>query len=203
MLLLAASRRRGDRVPAAWVHLLRGPISMSLVALAFFVGLLVQGFVIWQGPVERVAAALVSGLIVGLAGIAVRRGSFQPQAVVEIRREPSGRGGFAVLVDGRPQGADVRIEQDGQERTMKGAQGEIDRFSQLRTLMFELPPSAARELRVWVHGVTPEGDSEAIASTVEITDRDGERQIDAPSGSAVVPFDGGHSRLRILLVGAV
>jgi amino acid permease len=203
MLLLAASRRRGDRIPAAWVRVLRGPISMSLVALAFFVGLLVQGFVIWQRPLERVAAGLVSALIVGLASIAMRRGSFEPQAVVEIRREPSGRGAFAVLVDGRPQAVDVWIAQDGQERSMIGAEGEIDRFSQLRTVMVELPRGAAHELRVWVHGVTPEGDSEAIASTVEITDRDGERQIDAPSGSAVIPFDGGPSRLRIQLAGAI
>jgi hypothetical protein len=199
MLLLAASRRRGDRVPAAWVRALRGPVSMTLVGLAFLAGLLVQGLVIWQRPLERIAAALVSVLMIALTWMAVRRGSFRPQAIIEIRRESSGRGGFAVLVDGRPQIADVTIAEDGHERTVKEAAGEFDRFTRLRAIAFELPPSMARELRVWVHGETSEGELEPIHSVVEVSDEDGARQVDAPSGRAVVPIDGGPARLRILL----
>jgi amino acid permease len=199
MLLLAASRHRGDRVPAAWVRVLRGPISMTLVALAFFIGLLVQGLIIWQRPLERIAATLVSAVIVGLTWMAVRRGSFKPQAIIEIQREPSGRGGFSVIVDGRPQVADVTIAENGNERTVKEAAGEIDRFNQLRSIAFEVPPSMARELRVWVHGETSEGELEPIHSVVEVSDEDGARQVDAPSGRAVVAIDGGPARLRILL----
>jgi amino acid permease len=199
MLLLAASRRRGDRVPAAWVRALRGPVSMTVVALAFFAGLLVQGLIIWQRPVERVAAVLVGAVIIGLTWMAVKRGSFRPQAVIEIRREPSGRGKFAVLVDGRAQVVEVTIAENGTERSLKESAGEIDRFTQLRTIAFVLPPSEARQLRVWVHGETSEGELEAIHSAVEILDEDGERQIDAPSGRAILEINGGPARLRILL----
>ncbi|HYN37228.1 MAG TPA: aromatic amino acid transport family protein [Actinomycetota bacterium] len=204
MLLLASSRRRGDRVPATWVRLLRGPISMTVVALAFFVGLLVQGFVVWQRPPERVAAGLVAAVILGLTWMAVQRGSFRSRAVIELRREPSGRGEFAVLVDGRPEVVDVRIAEDSGERSMNEAAGEINRFAQLRTITFKLPSSPARELRIWVHGVTAEGDSEAIPSTVElVSHRDRGRHIDAPTGSVVVPLDGGAVELRILLEEAI
>ncbi|MDQ5816573.1 MAG: hypothetical protein M3516_09835 [Actinomycetota bacterium] len=198
MLLLAASRRRGDRMPGSWVRLLRGPAAMAMIALPFFVGLLVQGFVIWQEPLERVAAALVAALIVGLTWAAMQRGAFDLQAVIELRREPSGRGEFAVLVDGKPTAVDARIAEDGKERSMNGPGGEIDRFTQLRLLSVDLPPTAARELRVWVHGVTAEGDSEAIPSSVEVvSDTDGERRVEAPLGSARVTLDGAHSEVRI------
>jgi amino acid permease len=198
MLLLAASRRRGDRVPASWVRFLRGPVGMAMIALPFFVGLLVQGFVIWQEPLERVAAALVAVLIVGLTWAAMRRGAFDLQAVIELRREPSGRGEFAVLVDGRPTSVDATLAEGGRERSMKGPGGDIDLFTKLRMLSVELPPTAARELRIWVHGVTAEGDSEAISSSIEVTsDSDEERRVEAPLGSALVALDGSHSQVRI------
>jgi hypothetical protein len=198
MLLLAASRRRGDRVPASWVRFLRGPVGMATIALPFFVGLLVQGFVIWQEPLERVAAALVAVLIVGLTWAAMRRGAFDLQAVIELRREPSGRGEFAVLVDGQPTSVDARVVEGGGERSMKGPGGDIDLFTKLRMLSVELPPTAARELRIWVHGVTAEGDSEAISSSIEVTsDSDGERRVEAPLGSALVALDGSYSQVRI------
>jgi hypothetical protein len=198
MLLLAASRRRGDRNPAVWVRVLRGPGSMTIVAAAFFVGLLVQGFVIWQEPLERIAVALVAAVIVGITWLAAKRGSFQPQTVIEVRRRPSGRGEFAVLVDGRPQSVEVSIAEDGRERSMTGSQGEIERFAQLKAIAFELPTTVAREIRVWVHGETVEGDSDAIPSKVQVSDDEGERHLDAPSGSVVVRLDTGAARLRIL-----
>jgi amino acid permease len=199
MLLLAASRRRGDRLPATWVRVLRGPLSMAVLALVFFVGLLVQGFVIWQRPLERVAAGLVAALIVGVTWLAARRGSFRPRAVIEVRRESSGRGEFAVLVDGRPQAADVRIVENGSERLMNESVGQIELFAHLSTIAFELS-SSARELRVWVHGVTAEGDSEAIPSTIELaSDTDRGRRIDPRSEGAVIPLDGGPVEVRVLL----
>jgi amino acid permease len=201
MMLLAASRRHGDRVPGAWVRVLGGPISMSLVAAAFFIGLLVQGFVIWQQPLERAAVAVVAALIVGLAWAAVRRGSFRSRAVIEVRREPSGRGEFAVLVGGRPQPVDVRVTDTGPERSIDGASGEIGRFNELRSVAFNLPSTPARELKIWVHGVTAEGDSQEIATAIEIGLEDAERRIDAPTGKAVIPLGEGPFKLRILLSG--
>jgi hypothetical protein len=200
MLLLAASRHRGDRDPDSWVRVLRGPVSMTCVALVFFVGLLVQGFVIWQEPLHRIAAALVALLIALLTMRAIRRGSFRPRAVIEVRRDPSGRGGFSVHVDGRPETAEVRVVENGTERSTSGAEGEIE-FVRLRRLVFGLPSSAARELRVWVHGVTAEGDSQAIPSTVEVVSGDVERRIEAPQGKVITPVDGGPFELRIVLDG--
>jgi hypothetical protein len=68
-------------------------------------------------------------------------------------------------------------------------------------LVFGLPSSAARELRVWVHGVTAEGDSQAIPSTVEVVSGDVERRIEAPQGKVITPVDGGPFELRIVLDG--
>jgi len=39
----------------------------------------------------------------------------------------------------------------------------------LREAVFELPPSQARELKVWVHQITPEGESERVPAVVEIS----------------------------------
>jgi amino acid permease len=194
MMLLAASRRHGDRVPGAWVRVLRSPVSMTIVAGAFFLGLLMQGFLIWQDLLERVAVIIVALLIVSLVWAAFRRGSFHPRAVIELRREPSGRGEFAALVDGRPQEVGVRVA----DRSFDGPYGEIGQFSKLRTVDFELPVTPARQLRIWVHAVNADGDSEPIPSVVEISGNGGQR-IEAPAGHAIISLGNSAVGLRILL----
>jgi hypothetical protein len=168
MLLLAASRRRGEYVPQGVVRALATPVAITGVAIIFFAAILIQGFVVWQRPGERVLAAAGVGLMLVVTWLAWRRGSFRPQSVIEVRREATGGGILTVTVCGSPADTSIRVAEDGSQREIRGSGSRLDRFDAVRWASFQLPPSDARQLKVWVHAVTPEGDSEPIAATVSL-----------------------------------
>jgi amino acid permease len=168
MVLLAASRRRGEYVPKSVVRVLARPATIVGVAVVFFVAILVQGFVVWQRPGERALAAVAAGLMLVVIWLAWRRGSFRSQSVIEVRREASGAGMLTVTVSGCPADTSIRVAENGSQREIHGSESRIDRFDAVRWASFDLPPSDARQLKVWVHGVTPEGDSEPIAAIVSL-----------------------------------
>jgi hypothetical protein len=73
---------------------------------------------------------------------------------------------LTVTVSGRPADTSIRVAENGSQREIRGSGGRLDRFDAVRWASFQLPPSDTRQLKVWVHAVTPEGDSEPIAATV-------------------------------------
>jgi hypothetical protein len=188
MLLLAAARRRGEFVPAAGVRVLRGPIAIGAVAAVFFAGLLVQGFVIWQRPAERIAAGLVTVLMAATTWMAVRGGDFSPRAVVELRRELYGEGILNLTIGGEPRTAEGNLVLRDGART-DGRQ--VERFADLQDVAVEVPPDGATDLKVWVHAITADGDSEPIPSVVRVrAGADAEAQEFRPDdGIVIVPMD--------------
>ena len=136
-------------------------------------------------------AAVAAGLILVVIWLAWRRGSFRPRSVIEVRREASGTGMLTVTVSGCPADTSIRVAEDGSQREIRGSERRLNRFDAVRWASFQLPRSDTRQLKVWVHAVTPEGDSEPIAATVslepaadgEVTrigGRDGVVQLDFP-----------------------
>jgi hypothetical protein len=168
MLLLAASRRRGEYVPKSAVRVLARPVAITGVAIVFFAAILVQGFVVWQRPGEHVLAAVAAGVMLAVIWLAWRRGSFRPRSVIEVRREASGAGTLTVTVNGRPADTSIRVAEDGSQRELHGSESRLDRFDAVQWASFQLHPGNTRQLKVWVHAVTPEGDSEPIAATVAL-----------------------------------
>ena len=87
VLMLVASRRKGEYVPANVVRLLGHPVAVAVVIAVYLGGILAHGLVIWEGPLERAAALLVSAVMVGLMLVLVRRGVFEPRASIEVRAD--------------------------------------------------------------------------------------------------------------------
>jgi amino acid permease len=168
MLLLAASRRRGEYVPRSVVGVVRGPVGIAAVGALYLTAVLVQGFVIWQRPAERLLAGIAAGLIVLVTTVAVRRGAFRPRSVIEIRREATGVGVITVTMDGIPGDGSIRVAEDDTERELSAVGGVVDRFAELRSATFGFDPKDTRALKVWVHSVTADGDSEAIDARVRL-----------------------------------
>ena len=192
MLLLAAARRRGEFVPASGVRVLRGPIAIGAVATLFFAGLLVQGLVIWQRPGERIAVAVVTVVMAAITWRAARGGAFRPRAVIELRREPSGEGSTAVTIGGERPGIPVDLTlRDGEHRTSEG-HVRIERFGDVRDASIKLPATVAVELKVWIHAITPDGDSEPVTAVVRLRADDAAEAVEhrPDDGVLLVPMDG-------------
>ena len=211
VLLLVASRRKGEYLPGAVYRFLAHPLLIAGVYFLFLTVLFMHGLVIWQSPMERAGALLVGTVMLGATVIMVRRGAFARRAVVELREDQreGKQSVFNVVVAGQAATAEVRLgysSEKGGEQLCQAASGTVPTFSSLRYATFQLPATPARELKVWVHRITPAGDSKSLPALLELH-RGGEsvqartEQFDlrASGGQIVLPFDGEACRLHIAL----
>ena len=174
VLLLVASRRKGDRLPRVVHRALGHPVLLGGLYLLFLGSLLLHGLVVWKQPWLRAGAVLVAAGIVVMTVRMVGTGTFRRRLNIEVRDDQGqGRTFFAVTANGREAPSHVTLEYGDSVRHLQTAVGEIPAFSSLRHAVFE-PRFAdssgvtVREVKIWVHRVTPEGESEAIGGSITV-----------------------------------
>ena len=146
-----------------------GGIYLVAVSILFLHGLL-----IWQNLFQRVVAILVGIVILGVTYQMVRKGAFARRVVIEVRQDPAvteqAGGTFMVTDCGRAATqASVRLGYPEGERVYQGVLGAIPEFSDLRSAKFHVPGTEAQELMIWVHRVTPEGQSENLPALLKVS----------------------------------
>jgi hypothetical protein len=79
--------------------------------------------------------------------------------------------------------------------------GEIHDFNTLQSIAFHLPPSPAKELKVWLHQLTPENFSEILPARVSIHQGQGKQDYEVISsgGQVVLPLNSQAYRVEISL----
>jgi amino acid permease len=168
MLLIVASRRRGELVPGTTLRLIGHPVTAGVIGLLFLAGVVLHGTVIWDQPPAKLAALAIAGGMVAVGIVALRRGSFRPRSVIELRREPErDLGHLGVTVAGTA-GAGAVVELDGRPAHT----GRFEHFSRLSTARVVLPSAAPEEVAVWAHHVLPDGQSTDVPTTVDKSGRD-------------------------------
>jgi len=193
VLLLAASRRKGDLLPAVVYRVIGHPLLLGAVYLLFLSGIWLHGLVIWQNPGQRLAA-VVCGLAVAIMTLlTVRRGAYLRRLVVQFRqKEGDEQARFDIVAGGEAAVADV-LAVDGQgEVAYRAASGQVPNAAALRRLTFQLTGTPAHEMKVWAHQVTREGTSTPLPAYLTLSATDGERCIskDLSEGPALVPWTG-------------
>ena len=194
VLLLAASRRKGELVPGTVFHFLRNPALLGGLYGLFIAALFLHGLVIWQDLLQRAAALFVGGVMIVATFAFIRRGAFTPRAVVELRVEhrADARAVFSLVADGKPLNAAAHFEYDGREadESVMASGGEIRSFAALRSASFDLPAGSWRELKVWAHRLTTEGNSQGLAARLELQDGAQTHQVDLSdsNGQVVLPL---------------
>jgi len=88
MLMVVASRRKGDCALGPVWRLVGNPVVAAATSLFFLAALLLHGLVIWEEPYQRAAALRVAVATVTVTVVAIRRGAFRSRAVVEVRLGP-------------------------------------------------------------------------------------------------------------------
>jgi hypothetical protein len=192
VLLLASCRRKGVFVPPHRWSFLGHPGLLAVVYALFLTLLVLHGFVFWHHPIERAGALIVATLALGATVAMARRGAFTPRMVIELREDlrqgvPSA---FRVVSTGQHTHAQVRLAHADGEQVVEAATGEIASFELLTSIQFCLPTTRAKELKVWAHRVTPEGDSESLPALVEVRGGDGVRHFDLSllGGQVLIPM---------------
>jgi hypothetical protein len=179
VLLLAASRRRGDFVPAGTWPWLSRPIVLGALYLLSLGTVLAYGLVIWQTPVERLLALGVAAAAVAMTALVLRSDMLAPMVTVELRRE-------------RERGRDV---------VQVTAAGTVVRSELLpagtREVSVDLEELGVRALRLRMHQVDPGGESEPLDVSASLREAEQSEPL-APSDDPL-PLDGGGATLELHL----
>lgn len=201
MLLLAASRRKGDYVPGAIFRWLGHPV-VVLGLYGFFLGsIFVHGIFIWQDPFQRFSALIAGTVMLIMTLVVMRRGAFTARTVVEVRveRNPEEEASFSVTSSGKPVTTDVRLQTADGETNLRAAAGELGAFAIIRSATFQLSSPRARELKVWAHQITAQGNSQGLAVTLRVDAGHTQPASDLKlsNGLAVVPLDDAACTVRL------
>jgi amino acid permease len=167
VLLLAASRRKGEYVPETVWRVLNRPALAGALYAFFVAAMLLHGLVLWDDPVQRAVAIGAGAVSLGATVLLAVRGAYRAQAVVELRAagDDDRRVVFNVTAAGRPVEADVQV--DGLPHTTASS-GVLPALLRLRSVTFRLPPSDAHAVKLWLHRLTPDGRSEGLAGRVAL-----------------------------------
>jgi hypothetical protein len=202
VLMLVASRRKGERVPQAVYRFLGNPLLLAGIYVLFLASIFLHGLVIWSDPLLRGIALLVGVMVVGMT--LAMRGALARRLVIELRKDEGEQALFTVTAAGRPAATDVQLRYPKGEQRHKAAVGEVPAFSSLRQATFWPEISAATQLKVWAHKVTSEGDSEGIAGSLRVRQGDKTKEFDLKlsKGQVILPVAPGTCRVDITLAEA-
>jgi amino acid permease len=205
VLLLVASRRKGDYVPRVVYRALGHPVLLAGLYLLFLGSLLLHGLVIWKDPWLRAGAVLVAAGIAVMTVRMVRNGTFSPRLNIEVREDRGqGRTFFTITANGRESVGRVTLQYGDGTRHLQTTAGEIPAFSSLRHAVFEQKfvdraRGTPREVTIWVHRVTPEGDSEAIDAYMTVQTGGETKRFDLKlaKGQVILPMTDATCRVDI------
>ncbi len=201
VLLLVASRAKGELVPGVVYRWLGKRWLVASIYLLFMASIFIHGLVIWTDPLQRTIALIVGVLLLGTTLWIVRRGAFRRRVVVELRKNenPGGQSAFAIVAGGQPVLTAVQLGYGTGAQQVQAAAGEIQRFSTLRSAGFHLLTAGVKELKVWAHQVTPEGESVGLNGVLSVLDGTTSKPITLPptSGQVLLPLSSESCQVEI------
>jgi hypothetical protein len=193
VLLLAASRRKGDLLPAVVYRLIGHPLLLGAVYLLFLAGIWLHGLVIWQNPVQRLAAVTCGLAVLIMTLLTVKQGAFRRRLVVQFRQNRGDEQAmFSIVAGGKAAEADV-VATDGEgDACYHAASGQVPNWALLRRLTLQLRNIPAHEAKVWAHQVEPEGTSTPLPAYLSLRAADGEVRATQGlgGGPVLLPWSG-------------
>jgi hypothetical protein len=203
VLLLLASRRKGDYVPDTVYRVLGHPVFVGGVYVLAVSNLFLHGLVIYRETWTRGCALFFGVVVVAVTVRMIRAGAFERRTVVELREDA--RDGstsvLAIIADGRPLIADVTVSRPDGDQTYRAATVTLPAWSKIVRITVKLPRGTSREAKVWVHRVTPDGASEGLPVVVDVNCRGEQRRFDLAlsGGQAIATVNGEESVIAIAL----
>jgi amino acid permease len=152
MLMVAAARRRGNRLPERVIGLV-GSMPLVWAVWALFLAGVLAHVVIWPSIGDRLLAGGVALGVVGLTSLLLRRGILHRHASLEVRyeglRDREVRPIVAAVAGGRAVAVTVTPLDDGSMRA-------------------DIPPMGARSLQLWAHRTKFADESDGLPLEVRI-----------------------------------
>jgi amino acid permease len=205
VLLLAATRRKGDFVPGVVYRLWGSPAVLSTVYLIFQAIIVVHGVFIWQSLPEQLGAWIVVLFVMGATLVMLRGGALSPRTVIELRQDQrqDELSLVAITSGGQPASAEIVLGYAAGEEKSETAPCEVPNFASLRYTQVHLPRTQARQLKIWTHRITPEGGSENLpgAATVHAGSQNKAIDLELSEGPVILAWPGEQGQVKIKVTG--
>ncbi|MFN8489936.1 MAG: hypothetical protein U0350_20285 [Caldilineaceae bacterium] len=201
VLLILAIRRKGDFSPSLVYRFLGNPWLVGLV-YSFFLGIiLLHGLVLWENPVARLTALLITLIVLGATVVMLRREALQPRMIVEVRKEAAERGLVRVMIGDEPVTTPTRLTYANGEQQVQVIGTTAIPFAALRSIQLQIPPTHAKTLKVWIHQLSPEGDVNGLPARLAIEESGKQQAVDLQpvSGPPVLALTGAAYQLTVTL----
>lgn len=203
VLMLAASRRKGEYAPGRVFRLFGNPVVLVGIYLLFLSGLIVYGLFIYRELLTRVPVLLVAAFIPFLTIWIVRNKGFSRRTAIELRwaGEKEGRSLFQIMSGGKPFEADISLIYGDRVKILRSSGGSLENANELKSAAFTIPVHGAEELKILAYSVTEDGSSSPLDSSVEVSGQGGTKCFDLKltNGSLLMPIDGNSYRVTFTL----
>jgi amino acid permease len=203
ILLLAATRRKGDFVPGSVGRLLGNRLLLAAAYLIFLGSIFLFGFFIWETLVER-AFTLVTGAAIVIVTVQMLRvGALDRRLVVQVFDDQTlgGEPSFSVADAGTAAVADITLTYPGHEQTIRAAGGTITDFQNLCQIDFRLAPRSTLLVKLWSYRLSPAGATVPLPARFTLYDAVDQviqtGELDADSGKAILALDKEPARVQI------
>ena len=188
ILLVAATRRRGDYVPGWTLRSLGRRAVLVTVHLVFVLALVLHASVIWTTPIARLAAGAAALVVIVVTARVLRSDAMEPLATVELRRSREmGRSQLSAVANGAEASVQAVASARADVQPLR-VDGAADVPMATDRVSVELVGVPAERIRVVVHEVDTAGTSTPIAAASTLTTREGHVERLAVDGSEPVPL---------------
>jgi len=179
LLMLVASRQRGELIPQRVIHALGNRLLLGILYSFFVIGIFLYGFIIWKAPLAQIAAIAVGVLTLYLSyRIAFTWRGFSPRAIVEVRLEQDEYliemiyAGALLPIEAEFRYADERIEKrSGEKLRFHRAEAE-----NLQSISLGLPH--AQDVKLLTYHIQDDGVSHPLPIVAELEHPERPRTFD-------------------------
>lgn len=172
LLLLVATRRKGDFAPAFVLPWLGHPVLVGLLYLFSLATILIHGLYIWESWPLRLAA-LIGTLVLVVATVRIwQQGLLAGRTVVIVCHDERSHGSSYVQVasNGQPLPVMMELCYRHQPQQRRAAHTELANFAALPAIALHLPATAATQLKLWLYHLAPAGPLAGLPAHLTLTD---------------------------------
>ena len=171
-LLIAISRKKGDRTPGVVYGFLGNPVYLIAIFLFSWFNILAHGLIIWEGFFQRGIALLVCAFFAFMTYRLFRQGAFRTSFVIEVIMDTreDGPATISFFNGGVPAETSLRLETAAEVFEYRVSSLPLPDLATLRKLTVNIPAEAAGDLLVWARKINQDGHVESIPGRLEFED---------------------------------
>lgn len=190
VLLLAATRRKGDFEPGLVSRLVGNPILLTAIYLFFLATIFTHGLFIWEDPIPRILAIGIGIWVLGVTVRMLLRGTMKKRISIELREDQrlAGSNILQIVSGGQQFAVEAQLKTLDREENVQGEFVQLPDFEQVNSISLQVEPDEARNVKIWAHRLTAEGSSQGLPVSIEITSGNESQRFDLGETGEKISF---------------